>query len=126
MTTSLYLRDLIAQTLGEVCQVYPNEAPELAEYPYAVFNVQTLTGDEIPKAGYLEVNVWDYYDTHSRAETILDKIEAKIKNNYFASDRVAFRAFYGTRQHVEDADKNIKRIQEKFIIRWNERGGNEQ
>lgn len=123
MTEALYLRDLIAESIqDEGFQVYPNEAPAGAVYPYAVFEVSTLTGDELPKGGILEVNAWDRYATHSRADAVLDAIEEKLKNNYFKSDAVAFRCFNGDRAHIPDEDKEIKRSRERFTIRYNKRG----
>lgn len=125
MTEVLYLRDLIVESIqatGDEFAIYANEAPEEAEYPYAVFEISTMTGDEIPKAGYLEFNVWDRYPTFSRVDAITDTIEQRLKNRYFKSDAVAFRCFNGDRGHVPDEDKEMKRTRERFIIRYNTRG----
>lgn len=118
MTHTLELRDIIAENISGDYQLFPNDAPPEAVYPYAVFEVSSLTGDESVISGYLEVNVWDRYNTYSRVDTILDKIEAKLKNKFFSNEKIAFRCFYGDRNHIIDEDKEIKRTREKFLIRY--------
>lgn len=123
-TTTLYLRDLIKSTLntGASVEYYPDEAPEGASYPYGVFEVTDSNAEDFPRVGFLEVNIWDYYSTWSRVDSILDKLEITLYNQYFNDEHVAFRCFKGERQHVSDEDKNVKRVREKFLIRYNKKG----
>lgn len=123
MTTTLELRDLIKSALVNVgCPVYEYEADNKDEYPYAVFEISTSSADDFPKSGYLEINVWDRHRTYSTVDTYMDKIEGKLKNQYFSNEKVAFRCFDGDRSHILDEDKAIKRTREKFMIRYNAKG----
>ncbi len=119
MTSSLELRDLIKASIsGTGYSVYAYQAPENASYPYVVFDVTQTTADDV-KVGILEVNVWDLWQTHSRADSLLDDIESKLRDSFYKSQGAQFRCFLGDRQHVPDEDKAIKRVREKFMIRFN-------
>lgn len=91
--------------------VYYIEAPETATYPYAVFEVRkTVVRDGI--ANYnLEINVWDKYKSWSRCETIADRIENALDREVIMTDTFNGRLYDGYKQHVDDPDKQIKRIQ---------------
>ena len=118
MNSSLELRDLIKESISATgYSVYSNEAPENATYPYVVCEVTQSTADDI-KVGILEVNVWDLYHTFSRVDSILDDVEEKLKEHFYKNTGASFRCFLGDRQHVPDEDKSIKRVREKFMIRF--------
>lgn len=118
-TKTLRLRDLILATLNNYT-VYYGQAPESAKYPYAVIEVRPYNTTVIPHDGIMEINVWDSYKTHSRADALMDNIEATLgEGNYYSDTYASFRAFSGQRQYVEDNDKQIKRVREQFQIRFN-------
>lgn len=120
MTKTLYLRDLLLDTL-KAYNVYANEAPEDAQYPYAVIQLRPYNTDRMPQDGVLEINTWDSYKTYSRVDALMDNIEETIKDGQLFVDNehhVSFRCFKGQRQIVEDSDKHIKRIREQFSIRF--------
>lgn len=124
MSRTLYLRDLIKESITDTnYQVYQDEAPEGASYPYVVFEVSATTEDDFPKSGILEINAWDRHNTFSRVDNVMDIIEGKLRHQFFKNQYVAFRTFDGTRSHIPDEDKAIKRTREKFIIRFNSMEG---
>lgn len=124
MSKTLYLRDLIKATLTDSnYQIYENEAPEGATYPYVVFEISTNGEQEYPTNGILEINAWDRHNTYSRVDNIVDIIESKLKHQFFKNEYVAFRTFDGVRNHIPDEDKAIKRTREKLIIRYNSMEG---
>ena len=122
-TMTIELRNLIKTTLSDSSYgVYADEAPEGATYPYIVFKISKGSAVDYPFVGYLEVNAWDKYKTYSRVDTVMDKVEEKLRFEYFENTYVGFRCFDGERNHIEDTDKAIKRTREKFMIRYSTKG----
>ena len=111
------LKDELADYLG----AYYMEAPEDAEYPYAVFELNRLSEDYERQSVILEINVWDSHKYYSRAEATMDDIEAKLHGHFQLSNNDVFYVFNGSRQPVPDDDKDIKRIREQFELYYYER-----
>lgn len=123
MTGTLEIRDLIKSVLADTSyEVYADEAPERANYPYIVFELSKSSAEAYPFVGYLEINAWDKYKTYSRVDTVMDIVEQKMRNQFFANNDVSFRCFDGERSHMQDTDKAIKRTREKFMIRYSLKG----
>lgn len=123
MTSTIELRNLIKDILAdEGYEVYADEATVPAKYPYVVFELSRSSAEIYPFVGYVEVNVWDKYNTYSRVDSIMDIVEEKLRNQYFGNDKVGFRTFDGDRSHIVDTDKAIKRTREKFMIRYSLKG----
>lgn len=123
MTNTIELRNLIKEVLGDSqYEIFADQAEESAKYPYVVFEISRSSAEIYPFVGYIEVNVWDKYNTYSRADSIMDIVESKLRNQYFENDKVGFRAFDGDRGHLIDTDKSIKRTREKFMIRFFKKG----
>lgn len=119
MQPTLELKKLIKEVLAdENYSVFTDEAPKDADYPYIVVEMTKGSSESYPFVGILEVNVWDRHRTNSRAESIMDIVESKLRNEFFENDSVNFRAFDGDRQPLIDEDKSIKRVREKFMIRY--------
>lgn len=111
------LKDELELFLG----AYYSEAPEGAAYPYAVFDVNVLSVDDARNSCTLEINVWDKGAYYSRAEQMADDIEKKVDGEISLSDDLLFYAYKGSREHILDEDKQIKRIRMQFELYFYER-----
>ena len=112
---------LLKDELEEYLSAYYMEAPENAEYPYAVFELNRLSQDYERQSVLLEVDVWDKHKYYSRAEAKMDEIEAKLHGFFELTNNDVFYVFNGSRQPVPDDDKQIKRIRETFELYYYER-----
>lgn len=117
MMTLRCLKDELEEYLG----AYYVEAPEDAEYPYVVFELNRLSEDYDRQAYLLEVNVWDKHKYYSRAEAKMDELEGILNGCYELSTKDLFYVFNGQRQVVPDDDKQIKRVREQFELYLYER-----
>lgn len=111
------LKDELELFLG----AYYSEAPEKAAYPYAVFDVNVYSNDDGRSNATLEINVWDENAYYSRAEKLADEIEEKVDGEISLSDDLLFYVYKGSREHVVDDDKRIKRIRMQFDLYFYER-----
>lgn len=100
---------------------YYSEAPVSANYPYAVFDITLNSKDDERNACTLEVNVWDKNQYYSRAEKMADDITRLLDGSIKLSDEVLFYCYTGSRDHVLDEDKQIKRIRMQFELYFYER-----
>lgn len=107
----------LKEVLGELTGAFYEEAPEDAEYPYAVFSTQRLSEDGWLQSYILEINVWDQSAYYSRAESMMDVLEKKLHRCSHMADGFLIRIFKGKRKNVPDPDKTIKRVMEQFEMR---------
>lgn len=116
MTDTLLIRDAVKELIAEAgTKVYHVGAPDDAIYPYTVFDFKRVTNDVIDRYS-LEVDVWDEYSTHSRVDTIMDKIEEQIDRRVECKDIIVVIHKDDVREHVIDENKAIKRTHELFIL----------
>jgi len=94
--------------------VYDNEAPQEANYPYAVVTSKRLTIDDNISKWIVEVNVWDKNKYYSRAEATMDSIEKELDFKRLLSGSNFLCLFKAQRDNVEDSDKSIKRVRTQF------------
>lgn len=100
--------------------VYSDEAPDEAEYPYAVIEL-ARTKDDIVSTYELEVNVWDEYKTYSRADSKMDDIEEILDKTVVGNGHYTIVIHKGdSRDHVTDESKEIKRVRALFILQYAE------
>lgn len=100
---------------------YYSEAPENATYPYAVFDISILSKEDNRNNCTLEINVWDKNRYYSRAENMADDISKLLDGSIKLSDELLFYCYDGSRDHVLDEDKQIKRIRMQFELYFYER-----
>jgi len=101
--------------LESMTGAYREEAPEEAEYPYAVFSARRLTEGDGIQMYTLEINVWDQGARYSRAEEMMDSLERKLHRcRHITGTGTLIRIFKGSRQNVRDPDPTIKRIWQQF------------
>ena len=104
----------LKKELEALTGAYSEEAPEKAEYPYAVFSAQRLGESEEKQSFTLEINVWDQHPYYSRAESIMDTLETKLHRCNHMTENGLIRIFKGKRVNVPDPDKSMKRVRELF------------
>ena len=107
----------LKKELETLTGAYYEEAPDDAKYPYVVFSMRRLSGDEGPQHYVLEINAWDQGEYYSRAEGVMDALEKKLHRCNYIAERHLIRIFRGARQNVPDPDKTIKRVREQFEMR---------
>lgn len=108
---SLELNRELESMTGAYCE----EAPEKAEYPYAVFSARRLTENDGRQAYTLEIDVWDQGERYSRAEDMMDRLERKLHRcSHLTGIGTLIRIFKGARQNVRDPDPTIKRVRQQF------------
>ena len=112
---------LLKDELEEYLGAYYMEAPQDAQYPYAVFELRRMSEDYERQSIILEINVWDSHRYYSRAEEMMDTIEKNLHGYFQLSNNDIFYVFNGNRQNVPDDDKDIKRIREQFELYYYER-----
>lgn len=112
---------LLKDELEDYLSAYYMEAPESAQYPYAVFELNRLSQDYERQSLLLEVNVWDKHKYYSRAEAKMDEIEEALHGYFQLSNNDVFYVFNGSRQVIPDDDTQIKRIREQFELYYYER-----
>lgn len=101
---------------------YCEEAPQKAEYPYAVFSARRLSEIDGTQNYTLEIDVWDQAERYSRAEDMMDRLERKLHRcNHITGNGVLIRIFKGSRQNVRDPDPAIKRVRQQFEMHIYER-----
>lgn len=100
---------------------YYSEAPTNATYPYSVFDITINSKDDNKYSCTLEINVWDKNQYYSRAEELADRTSKLLDGTIKLSDEVLFYCFEGSRDHVLDEDKQIKRIRMQFELYFYER-----
>lgn len=104
----------LKKELEALTGAYSEEAPEEAEYPYAVFSAQRLGESEGKQTFMLEINVWDQHPYYSRAESVMDELEKKLHRCNHGIEGGLIRIFNGKRVNVPDPDKSMKRVRELF------------
>lgn len=95
---------------------YYEQAPKTATYPYSVMRLHRLLEDDYKETYNLEITVWDKHDYYSRGEAKMDEIERILDGTHTLTDNTLFTAYINDRQNIEDSDKDMKRIQETFIL----------
>lgn len=93
---------------------FPDEAPKDVTYPYKVFSANRISESDGRQQYNLEINVWDQHQYYSRAESLMDELEAKLHRCNHMTERFLIRIFKGQRENVPDPDKSIKRVREQF------------
>ena len=119
MATANNLKKAVKKVLEDAVKgsVFYESAPEDARYPYYVFEMRRLSEDGPVDKYILEINAWDKYNTSSRIEDGMDKIDSLDKHKEMhAKESFAFAIYKGEREPVEDEDKSIRRIREQMEL----------
>lgn len=110
------LLELILKTLKtKHGRVYHENAPQNAEYPYIVFNIndglKSHRDDLI-----LIIDIWDRNDSSMRIEDLTDMIDTLLDEANLPNEFVLPTFYRQQRLKVEDEDKTLKRRQLRFNV----------
>lgn len=109
------IKDVIKELITGI-DVYIDEAPLSAEYPYAVIELERINADTVSRH-QLEVNVWDKYKTYSRVDKYADDIESCLDREKYINAAFSFVIHKDSlRGHIVDEDKEIKRVRTLFVV----------
>jgi len=96
-------------------RVYFKSAPDTAQFPYVVYNLQIISGGEYQETVLVDIDGWDQNNTGDTTtlEELMKKINALDKAS-LVTDDLAVTFFKDNMLTVEDTDKSIKRRQNRY------------
>lgn len=112
-----YLEQFIKSIIKEIieCDIYNDNAPTSAEYPYIVTDSSYMRNDDFPGIKLqLDIDIWDKHPNYESVNLLADKIQDHIDRNSFNDDHVIGTFYLNVRNKVEDADKSLKRVNMTF------------
>lgn len=100
-------------------EVYYEDAPDDAVYPYIVLNIPDGFFDGASTTlDTIEVDVWDQSDSSIQSETlrqsIIDTLDGIV---YLVNANFSIRLVFDRRMDIDDPDDRIKRKKSNFQIR---------
>ena len=95
---------------------YHKSAPKDAAYPYKVFNLSSTVFTDARDDMELEVDVWDRSLDPKMVEDIADQVEALFRNANLPAPPIYPTFFRESRDPLDDPDKNLQRIQLRFLV----------
>lgn len=98
----------------EDIEIYVDEAPQSATYPYAVITTRRLTVNDSISQWAVEVDVWDKGKYYSKAEAMADAIEKELDFKPIKSGSNFLCLFKSQRDIIADSDLQIKRVKTQF------------
>lgn len=118
VSKTLELRKVIIKLLKEInSNVYYENATDEAEFPYIVYEIDSINFDYIERDDViLTINIWDKDRGSKTVDSLADDIEKKLKylNN---PTQTVLPTFYAiSRTSIPDEDKSIRRRELKFQI----------
>jgi L-ribulose-5-phosphate 3-epimerase UlaE len=114
------IRKALQSRLSDVHpQVYYEQAPDTATYPYVVYNIADSTDDGSLEQIMLEVDVWDAPINNNTMpiETLAGNIDTALHRYVFHTEDVFFSVYRENRRNVEDSDSRLRRRQIEYQIR---------
>lgn len=117
MEKTYELRKAFQTTLKTIItNVYYDQAPDNATYPYIVFDLAELYHEDGRTLMELEANVIDYGTSTTRAEDIADRLQYTLHRMNYINAFIQFRVYRGLRQKVEEEDKQLIRRRLTFEV----------
>lgn len=111
------LRKALTATLKTVAtNVYYEQAPDNATYPYLVFDLTDIYHQDGKTLMELEVNVLDYGTNTASAELIADTLQETLHRADYINSFLQYRLYRGLRQKVEEEDKQLIRRRLTFEL----------
>ena len=113
-----YLQTKISEA-AERC--YYGVAPDSAEYPYLVWNLELVAMESGLALQELEADVVDYGTDTSRTESMADALAAGLDHHYALEAAFQAAIYLERRQPIQENDKSIIRRRLTFQVRLHER-----
>ena len=105
--------------------VYYEDAPNKAEYPYLVYNLED--GYRSYREEYiLTLDFWDRNQSSSNIENLVDAYDKHLENKLIVTELFSIRLNRLQRLKIEDEDKGLKRRQLKFEVQIYQRKDNQK
>lgn len=116
--------DLLKITFGKLAEsgtnIYFEEAPTNATFPYAVFTFPNSIDVETDRQDFtLQVDVWDNLPDTTRLENATTQIDKQLYKLRFIDDKYLLMVQRENRLMIPDPD--IKRRQLRYIVKTYER-----
>lgn len=106
-------------------EVYYEDAPNKAEYPYLVYNLED--GYRSYREEYiLTLDFWDRNQSSSNIENLVDAYDKHLENKLIVTELFSIRLNRLQRLKIEDEDKGLKRRQLKFEVQIYQRKDNQK
>lgn len=103
-------------------QVYYENAPDSAEYPYVVYSFKRDDTTDLYRDDVrLEVDVWDRSVNYISVENTGDVIDELLNGLNWPTDKVLPTFFREVRYSLDDPDKSLKRHHMEYTVQTYER-----
>lgn len=103
--------------------VYYEEAPDTAVYPYLVYELSEVLFNHGKTTYQLEVNILDYGNSSLAVEILADSVQDALNKYYFINVEIQFITYKGLRQTIKEEDKQIIRRRLLFEIQLHQLKG---
>lgn len=114
------IRKVLQSLLSSIhAEVYYEEAPDNAVYPYVIYNFVDSNDEDSMEQIMLEIDAWDTPINNNTIplETVIGTIDNKLNNIVISVNGVFFSIYRENRRNVPDSDKRIRRRQYEYQIR---------
>ena len=89
-----------------------------ANFPYAVYNLQSINGADLLRFDYdLCIDLWDRSVDGVRIEHISDAMDAQLDRYEIVTDNIIATIFRENSYPVDEVDKQIQHIQKHYTVR---------
>ena len=96
--------------------VYFEQAPENATFPYIVFKLPNSTENEAREDFILEVDIWDNNSDTTTLETLTNNIDTQLNRTHHTETNVVCSIYRINRLMIPDPDPNIRRRQLRYQV----------
>lgn len=103
--------------------VYYTIASDTTATPYVVYELSELTYNDGKTTYQMEMNIQDYGKDTSTVEDLTDDIQRALNKWFYMDGYIEFMCYKGSRQRVEEEDKQIIRRRLLFEIQLHEKEG---
>lgn len=114
----------LTRLLRTLCSnVYHLQAPDDEAFPYIVYEIRELSHDDGKTLIQLEVNAIDYGKNTAVVDNLADAVQSALHKYYYIDPFIEFAAYKGSRQSVQEEDKQVLRRRMLFEVHLHELKG---
>lgn len=108
--------------MGLVTDVYYKIAPQDAEEPFIIYNIESNTDEQlfIKQVGVLTISIIDYSESAERAELIKEEIIRLFDRRSWqnSTEYVLLKTFYRAETTIVEDDETVQHIDVVFDVIW--------